>query len=60
VFWDDCLGHAQVATLRRLDEEYAATVKRFGTELPRDLADFEMRMAAERLRRIRTISPYAA
>jgi len=60
VFWDDCLGHARMATLDRLRREYDATVRRFGDVLPSDLAEFEMRMADRRMRRIRTVSPYAA
>jgi hypothetical protein len=35
-------------------------VSRFGTKLPDDLAEFAIRMADRRLRRIRTVSPYAA
>jgi hypothetical protein len=60
VFWDDCLGRARSKTMRRLHDEYAGTVRRFGTRLPPDLVAFELRMAAERMRRIRTVSPYAA
>lgn len=60
VFWDDCLGRARLTTMQRLKAEYDATERRFGTRLPPDLADFEMRMAARRMRRIRTVSPFAA
>lgn len=60
VFWDDCLGRARVATMDRLRREYDATVRRFGTKLPDDLAAFAMRLADQRMRRIRTVSPYAA
>jgi hypothetical protein len=60
VFWDDCLGSARVRTMKRLQAEYDATVSRFGTKLPDDLAEFAIRMADRRLRRIRTVSPYAA
>jgi len=60
VFWDDCLGRARQATMERLRREYSATQRRFGTELPADLADFAVRMAAVRMRRVRTVSPYAA
>jgi hypothetical protein len=60
VFWDDCIGRARRATIDRLRGEYAATARRFGTELPTDLAAFAMSMADRRLRRIRTVSPYAA
>jgi hypothetical protein len=35
-------------------------VHRFGTRLPSDLVDFAARMADVRMRRIRTVSPYAA
>ena len=59
VFWDDCLGRARRATMDRLRQEYVATVNRFGSELPADVADFAVRMADRRLRRIRTVSPYA-
>jgi hypothetical protein len=60
VFWDDCLGRARLATMDRLLQEYHATVRRFGSELPADLAEFAIRMADQRMRRIRTVSPYAA
>jgi hypothetical protein len=60
VFWDDCLGRARAATMRRLAEEHAATVRRFGTQLPDHLTAYAVDMAAERLRRIRAVSPYAA
>lgn len=60
VFWDDCLGHARRVTMQRLKDEYDATVRRFGVQLPPDLATFAVSMAAERMRRIRTVSPYAA
>jgi hypothetical protein len=60
IFWDDCLGRARKTTMDRLSREYYATVRRFGTELPPDLAAFAMRLADKRMRRIRTVSPYAA
>jgi hypothetical protein len=60
VFWDDCLGRARAVTLQRLKDEYDATVHRFGVQLPSDLADFAISTAAERMRRIRRVSPYAA
>ncbi len=60
VFWDDCIGSARTATMTRLRLEYDATVRRFGTTLPADLAEFAVRMADRRMRRIRTVSPYAA
>jgi hypothetical protein len=60
VFWADCLGRARAATMERLRDEYDATVRRFGSELPEDLAHFAMQMADRRMRRIRTRSPYAA
>jgi hypothetical protein len=60
VFWADCMGRARLTTMRRLRDEYDATVRRFGTELPHDLADFAVRVADLRMRRIRTVSPYAA
>jgi hypothetical protein len=60
VFWDDCLGRARATTMKRLGDEYLATVRRFGNRLPDDLADFAIRMADVRQRRIRTVSPYAA
>ena len=60
VFWDDCLGAARRATMKRLKEEHDATVRRFGATLPDDLAAFAIRMADVRMRRIRTVSPYAA
>jgi len=60
VFWDDCLGRARAMTMNRLRAEYEATVLRFGTRLPDDLAEFAIQMADRRLRRIQTVSPYAA
>ena len=60
VFWTDCLGSARRATMERLHQEYRATVRRFGTRLPDHLEEFAMRMADVRMRRIRTVSPYAA
>jgi hypothetical protein len=60
VFWDDCLGRARLETMDRLRREYDATVRRFGTDLPDDLAQFAMKMADRRMRRIRAVSPYAA
>jgi hypothetical protein len=60
VIWDDCLGRARDETKKRLLREYADTVHRFGTRLPADLVDFAARMADVRMRRIRTVSPYAA
>lgn len=60
VFWEDCLGSNRRATMRRLRQEYDATVRRFGSQLPRDLEELGIRMADVRMRRIRTVSPYAA
>jgi hypothetical protein len=60
IFWDDCLGHARRESMASLRREYDATVRRFGTDLPPDLVDFAARMADRRMRRIRTVSPYAA
>jgi hypothetical protein len=60
VFWDDCLGRARIGTMERLRSEIDNTVRRFGTKLPEDLAEFAIRMADVRQRRIRTVSPYAA
>ena len=60
VIWDDCVGRTRARTMTRLREEYDGTVRRFGTALPPDLADFAVRMADVRRRRIQTISPYAA
>lgn len=60
IFWDDCFGRARRATMGRLRAEYAATVRRFGDVLPDDLVEFAVRMADARMRRIRTVSPYAA
>jgi len=60
VFWDDCLGRARLETMRRLKGEYDATVRRFGTKLPAHLSEFAVRMADQRMRRIRTVSPFAA
>jgi hypothetical protein len=60
VFWDDCLGRERSVTMKRLKTEYDATVRRFGTKLPDDLAEFAIRLADRRLRRIRTVSPYAS
>jgi hypothetical protein len=60
VFWEDCLGRARQSTMRRLKDEYDATVRRYGSELPADLVEFAIRKADQRMRRIRTVSPYAA
>jgi predicted transcriptional regulator of viral defense system len=60
VFWEDCLGRARFATMDRLRREYDATVRRYGNDLPDDLTHFAMHMADQRMRRIRTVSPYAA
>lgn len=60
VFWDDCLGSARAQTMDRLRHEYQATVHRHGMELPENLEEFARQKAAERMRRIRTVSPYAA
>lgn len=60
VFWADCLGSARGPTMDRLHREYQETVRRHGMVLPEYLEEFARRMAAERMRRIRTVSPYAA
>jgi hypothetical protein len=60
VFWQDCLPAGRVEAMKRLQREYTASVRRFGTKLPDDLEAYAMRMAAERQRRIRTVSPFAA
>ena len=60
VFWQDCLPTGRVEAMKRLQREYSASVRRYGTKLPDDLAAYAMRMAAERQRRIRTVSPFAA
>lgn len=60
VFWGDCLGSARAATMDRLHREFLSTVRRFGTRLPDHLEEFALRMADVRMRRIRTVSPYAA
>lgn len=60
VIWSECLGRSRAQTKQRLLSEYAATARAFGTRLPAELVDFAARMADVRLRRIRTVSPYAA
>ena len=60
VFWQDCLPAGRGDAAARLQREYNASARRFGTKLPDDLEAHALRMAAERQRRIRTVSPFAA
>jgi hypothetical protein len=52
-FWRDCHGPGRAAGLARMASEYAATVRRLGTELPDDVAAFADRMSERRDQRLR-------
>lgn len=48
IIWDDFWGDSRRRARRRLADEYAVTVRRFGTELPEDLARFAREARARR------------
>lgn len=53
LFWTDCLPRNRLATMEQMRTDYAATLRRFGTELRPDVAAFARGCWDRRARRLR-------